>query len=328
MKFSRKWIVLIVVLAVVPLGIGFLALSRPRDRFYMADVDRGDIISVVNATGTIRPNETVPMQATVSGRVVKVLVEQNADVKKGQILAEIDFIPNSDTVKVMATVDGIVTQRAVVAGTMVREGDSLFTVARDLKKEINIDASVDEADIGMVRAAGLKGQPIQFTLDTYPNDLFEGKIQEVRISPTVSQGVVTYPVVVAAANPDLKLLPGMTSKLSFQIDKRADVVKIPSAALRFFPTKLLVHPDDRPILEGAADEEGARAAEGSDRTTDTRSAAQRAADRQKETRRHVWIVEGDFLRAVPVKTGLNDNTHTEMLEGNLQPGQKLVTGTR
>lgn len=326
MKLSRKWIVLAAVLVVVSLGVGFLALSRPRDRFYLAEVERGDIVSVVNATGTVRPNETVPMQATVAGRVVKVLVDQNADVKKGQILAEIDFIPNSDTVKVMATADGIVTQRSAVVGTMVREGDVLFTVARDLKQKINIDASVDQADIGLVSKANLEKQPIQFTLDTYPDDLFEGTIQEVRISPAVSQGVVTYPVVISAANPKLKLLPGMTAKLSFQIDKKTDVVKIPSAALRFFPKSRLVHPDDRAILEGTADDVAQPAS--TDQTTDTRSAAQRAADRQKETRRHVWIVEGEFLRAVPVKTGLNDNTFTEMVEGNLQPGQRLVTGTR
>jgi len=198
-------------------------------------------------------------------------------------------------------------------------------VAPDLRKQGLIYASVDEADIGLIRQARLAGKPVSFTVEAYPEDLFQGSIQDIRINPTVQQNVVSYPVVVAAPNPDLKLLPGMTAKLSFQIDKREDVIKIPSAARRVLPKVRYGHPDDRHILEGTTDDVKP---ESHDATTDDRSANQRVADRRKENRRHVWYLDGEYLRAVEVATGLNDNTYTEMLSGKLSIGQKLVTGMR
>ena len=102
-----------------------------------------------------------------------------------------------------------------------------------------------EADIGLIRQAKEKNNPVLFTVDAYPDDLFQGKIHQVRMNPTTVQNVVTYTVVVEAANPELKLLPGMTAKLSFQIDKHKGVIKVPNAALRFYPKPEYVLPEDR-----------------------------------------------------------------------------------
>ena len=147
----------------------------------------------------------------------------------------------------------------------------------------------------------------------------------IRLNPTTTQNVVTYTVVVEAPNPGRKLLPGMTANLSFRIDQREHVVKVPNAALRFLPTKLeQVRPEDRDIFEGnekakVSDEEKAQA-------QSDRSATERALANRGRTRRHVWVEEGDYLRAVEVQTGINDNQFTELVSGELKPGDKLVTG--
>jgi HlyD family secretion protein len=132
-------------------------------------------------------------------------------------------------------------------------------------------------------------------------------------------------VVVLAPNPEMKLLPGMTAKLSFQVDKRENAVRIPNAALRFYPKPYMVHPSDRPILEGT-DEPAAQTASSS--TTDTRTATQRVEERKKGEVRYVWVQEGQWLRAVEVTTGLKDNKYTELLSGDVAPGKELVTGLK
>ncbi len=239
---------------------------------------------------------------------------------------------------------------------------------------MHIHASVDEADIGLIRNAKLENLPVKFTIDAYPDALFEGLIEEIRLSSTTTQNVVTYPVIVAAPNRELKLLPGMTASLSFQVDRRGEAIKIPNAALRFYPDARYVHPDDRSVLEGrsggaasgraadssesaaageanggdkprdgAGDGGGSAGGSGSgeataaandadlanaDESTPDRqlSAAERTAARKRRSRRHVWVVEGDWLRAIPVETGLSDSRFSELVSGDIRPGAKLVTG--
>ena len=170
-------------------------------------------------------------------------------------------------------------------------------------------------------------------------DLFEyqGKQYFARYDIPVSPGDVAttvddavaiaerigYPVVVKAPNPDMKLLPGMTASLSFRVGQRQDVLKIPNAALRFYPKPEHVHPDDRDILEGAGSDELDE--EDAETTRDNRSASEKAEDGRQRSCRHVWIVQDNLLRAVPVTTGLSDYQFTELVEGELKEGQKLVT---
>ena len=196
----------------------------------------------------------------------------------------------------------------------------LFVVAPDMREKMHIYASVDEADIGLIRSAQEKGRPVHFTVDAYRDDLFEGQIEEIRFSSTELQNVVTYPVVVAAPNPELKLLPGMTASISFRVDESEDVIRIPNAALRFYPDIKHVREQDRKLLEG---KDWERESEEDD---DAMSAMEKAAVRKERNRRHVWIVEGDFLKAVEVETGLSDSKYSELVSGDLTEGQKLVTG--
>ena len=143
----------------------------------------------------------------------------------------------------------------------------------------------------------------------------------IRFSSTETQNVVTYPVVVAAPNPDVKLLPGMTAAISFRVDERHDVVKIPNAALRFYPDVKYVRKEDQKLLEGT-DWDKSEA----DEDTGALSAEEKAEARKKQNRRHVWIVEGDKLRALEVTNGHSDSKITELDEGNLKYGTKLVNG--
>src|SRR5262249_3298523 len=155
-----------------------------------------------------------------------------------------------------------------------------------------VHASVDEADIGLIRDARIKEFPVTFTVDAY-SQLFIGQIEEIRLSSTTTQNVVTYPVVIVAPNPERKLLPGMTASISFEVDRRPDCVKIPTSALRFFPQAQHVRPEDKPLLEGHQDAQTEQ-----DELPDSGLAAhERAEARKKRSRRHVWVQDGFKLRA-------------------------------
>jgi HlyD family secretion protein len=229
--------------------------------------------------------------------------------------------------EIKSPVDGIVIDRKIDPGQTLAaqfQTPELFIVAKDMDKEMHIFASVDEADIGLIQEAQRRGQTVQFTVDAYPDELFEGKIHQVRMSSTTTQNVVTYPVVVSAPNRDMKLMPGMTAELSFRVDETENVLRVPNPALRFFPQPEQVRPEDRKLLDGA---EAA-----SDEETGTSevelSAAEKAEARAKRNRRHVWVAEGDLLRAVEVVTGISDHKHTEIVSGNVSEGMKLVTGIK
>jgi HlyD family secretion protein len=191
-----------------------------------------------------------------------------------------------------------------------------------MREKMHVHASVDEADIGMIQTAHQEKLPVTFTVDAY-QDLFTGIVEEIRLSSTTTQNVVTYPVVVAAANPDLKLLPGMTANISFEVDRRQNVLKIPNSALRFFPLPQHVRSEDKPLLEGQAKE---TEADPGDVQETGLSAEERAEARRTRKMRHVWVVDGFKLRAVEVVVGLSESRFTELVSGDLKVGDKLVTG--
>jgi HlyD family secretion protein len=228
---------------------------------------------------------------------------------------------------IKSPVDGIITARNVDPGqTLASQYQTpvLFQVAPELDKRVNVLASVDEADIGLIREAQSKNQPATFTVDSCPKDTFQGKITQVRLTPTTVQNVVTYAVVVEAPNTELKLLPGMTASLSFQIEKHTNVLKIPNAALRFLPKPEQVRQSDREILEG-------KSADGKDKEDGDLAKEDEKVPADKDPthkKRHVWIVEDDMLAAVEIVTGLSGKTATELISGDLKEGQLLVTGTK
>lgn len=232
--------------------------------------------------------------------------------------------------RIISPVDGIIIDRKVDPGQTVAsqfQTPELFIVAPDMRKEMHIFASVDEADIGLIRQAQETGQPVRFTVDAYPDDLFEGRIFQIRRNSTTTQNVVTYPVLVSAPNPDLKLLPGMTATLSFQVSEANDVLLVPNSALRFYPQREQVRAEDRKLLD-SSDIVAPAPADSSDpnsKVQETLSAEEKAGVRRNRNRRHVWAVEGSFLRAIEVRTGISDSQFTELVSGDLKVGQKLAT---
>jgi HlyD family secretion protein len=231
--------------------------------------------------------------------------------------------------RITSPVDGVVTDRKVDPGqTLASQFQTpvMFVVAPDLEKKVNVLASVDEADIGLIRDAQKHSQPVSFMVDAYPKDVFKGKIVQVRLTPTTVQNVVTYTVVVESSNPELKLLPGMTANLKFQIETHRKVLKIPNAALRFEPKPYEVRQCDRSIVEDKTSDEkekqNANSAH-SNKDDDDESSAESA---RKE--RYVWVLDGDLLAAVKIVTGLESEKFTEIVSGKLKESHLVVTGLK
>ena len=258
-------------------------------------------------------------------RDAEVLVAK-ANVDQAKALLD-NSLANLAYTDILSPCEGVVIEKKIDIGQTLAaqfQTPEMFVVAPEMDKRMHIYASVDEADIGMIRKAQIDGQIVRFTVDAYPEELFDqGKIVQVRLSSTEEQNVITYPVVVETPNTDLKLLPGMTANLSFQIKRREGIIRVPNAALRFYPPRERVHPDDRKIIDGVDEQK--------QMVTDTAkqmSADEKAEATRAQNLRHVWVAEGNFLRGKPVRTGISDNRYTELIEGDLVENEELVVGEK
>jgi HlyD family secretion protein len=140
---------------------------------------------------------------------------------------------NLSYAKIYSPIDGQVVARQYDIGQTVAASFSaptLFTIAKDLTK-MQVQADVDQSDIGQMKV----GEPVQFTVDAYPDQPFRGQISQVRLNATVTQNVITYPVIVEVPNPDLKLRPSMTANVVIRVATVRDVLRVPNSALRFRP---------------------------------------------------------------------------------------------
>ncbi len=230
-----------------------------------------------------------------------------------------------DYTRIKAPEDGTIIDRKIDPGQTLAstfQTPELFELGIDMREEMHVYALVDEADIGLIRDASSTGQPVRFRVDAYRDELFNGIIKEIRMSSSETQNVVTYPVVVAAANPELKLMPGMTANITFQIEEKEDVVRIPWAALRFYPKPEYVREEDRQLLEGRGDDDD----DDENLSLDDASAGEQVEASRKRLQRHVWVQDGDKLKAVDVFLGISDYRYAELVEGDIEVGMKLVTG--
>jgi HlyD family secretion protein len=138
---------------------------------------------------------------------------------------------------ITSPIDGVIVSRNVDEGQTVAaslNAPTLFVIANNLQ-QMQINADIDEADIGRIRI----GMPVEFTVDAFADENFEGKVKQVRLSPKAEQNVVTYSVIIDVNNPQLKLLPGMTANVTIIIREMENVLRIPESALRFKPSKEL-----------------------------------------------------------------------------------------
>lgn len=189
---------------------------------------------------------------------------------------------------ITAPIDGVVIGREVEEGQTVAasfETPTLFTIANDLS-QMRVIADVDEADIGSVQ----DGQRATFTVDAYPDDVFEGTVTQVRLQATTESNVVTYEVVVNAPNPDLKLKPGLTANITIYTLQKDGVLLVPSKALRFTP-------------------DGATAA---------------MSDSSSRRSKTLWVETGNGIEPVGVTIGETDGIYTEVT-GPIKEGDRVVT---
>ncbi|MSU78192.1 MAG: efflux RND transporter periplasmic adaptor subunit [Gemmataceae bacterium] len=221
---------------------------------------------------------------------------------------------------IVSPVDGVVIERKVDRGQTVASSfqtPELFVVGEDMENSMHIFATVDEADIGMIQTAHKNKKKVTFTIDAYPDDLFKGEIDHIRKNSTTNQNVVTYPVVILTKeNPDMKLMPGMTANITFHIETKENVLRVPMSALRFVPLAGQVHEDDRHYLDNTT-----AAPSGSQRR-----ASEKVEQAQKRRQRVVWMREDDWLRARPVTLGLIEHQFAEIMTSDLTEGAELVTG--
>jgi HlyD family secretion protein len=249
--------------------------------------------------------------------------------------------------EIRAPVDGIVVKKSVEPGQTVAaslQAPDLFLIAQDLK-QMQVLASIDESEVGRLRV----GQPVMFTVDSFRGRSFKGTVSQIRKSATVVQSVVTYLAVIEASNPDLSLFPGMTANLRIIVDKRENVLKIPSAALRFRPTiadnhierkSAPMHPlrhyydkalrlvsgGGSKIVRAGPDRPSPAMPNGvtSVRTQPVSGAGTKAAG----TAARVWVEDADGNpRPVHVRLGLSDGSHNELLHGELAEGEQVIIGT-
>lgn len=192
---------------------------------------------------------------------------------------------------IVAPVDGIVVSRNVTIGQTVAasfQTPTLFLIATDLSK-MQVDTNVSESDVGGVRT----GDRARFTVEAYPDRVFEGEVVQVRQAPQTVQNVVTYDVVLSVNNPELLLKPGMTATVRIITEQRQNALRVPDQALRYTPGGL-----------AAGNEQAGQAAS------------------------QVWILRGGRPIRVPVAIGLDDDTRTEILKGDIREGDRVVVSER
>lgn len=383
-----------VIVAVLILGLaiaGYVFFNGERKvpvRYRTATVDRGTVVSLVTATGTINPITTIQVGSQVSGMIESLHADFNSRVKANQIVARIDPFPyqarrdqaaaslanakaawekaridlaqrrreldraksligqqfiSQNEVDVALTasegalaqlkvteaavkqaeamlqaaeldlkytvirspVDGVVISRQVEVGQRISASFSiptLFLIAENVTK-MQVDTNVSEADIGGIA----EGKAATFTVDAYPGEPFQGRVRQVRNAPINIQNVVTYDVVVEFENPDFRLKPGMTANVSIVIDKKEQVLKVPSSALRFTPPKT-----------GREEKAGT--------VGDKPSPAGGSAD-PASRRWGVWKLTADNeLKRIPVMMGISDRTYVEITAEGIQEGDQVVVG--
>jgi HlyD family secretion protein len=221
-----------------------------------------------------------------------------------------------DRTIIRSPINGTVISRNVDIGQTVAaslQAPTLFTIAQDLT-QMQVDTNVSEADVGNVAV----GQMATFTVDAFPNQMFQGTVREIRQAPIIVQNVVNYNTVIAVGNPELKLRPGMTATVSILVARRDQVLKIPKAALRFQPK---LSEEEREELEKYFRKR---------RDGGSPDGAAPVSDVQRKRWQglpKVWVLTPEgFLRPIAVHLGISDDQFTEATGDSLQEGQALVTG--
>jgi HlyD family secretion protein len=200
-------------------------------------------------------------------------------------------------------IDGVVLSIDIEEGQTVAaslSAPTMFTIAKDLTR-MQVEANVDEADIGQVKA----GQAVSFTVDAFPDDKFKGTVAQIRLNPTTSSSVVTYTVIVDAPNPGNKLMPGMTASISVTTSDAGNTLTIPAAAAKFTPDRQFEKQFAELMPGGKINKAGLTAS--------------------SENEKIIWVKDGNNITQRKITTGLSDATHIQVLSG-IKEGEEIITG--
>jgi len=222
---------------------------------------------------------------------------------------------NLDYTVIKSPVKGTVIDRRVNIGQTVvasLSAPSLFLIAEDLKR-MQIWASVNEADIGRINI----GQAADFTVDTFANRVFKGKVSQIRLNATSTQNVVLYTVVIDVDNSDESLLPYLTANVQFDAGRHDNVLLVPNAALRWKPRPEFIDPTDRDKFAKRAK---------TNPTPATTPATPKTPDTAKQNRGTLWVVDGQWLKPVRVQIGVTDGVSTEIFPGEVAADTEIITG--
>ena len=402
---KRKRILWISIIVVVILGVVLWNFRHRSPQIVLATEKPhyGYIANSVTATGTVQPVDTVAVGTQVSGTISKVYVDFNSQVKKGQLLAELDKTilnaqvqqivgnlqqtqsqvvyaqsnynrqvqlyqagaiskadyetaqnglrvaeANSKSVRsqlqaaqknlslanIYSPIDGTVLSRNVSEGQTVASSfntPTLFSIAKNLA-QMQVRAAVDEADIGNVK----KDQRVTFTVDAFPDDTFNGTVEEIRLQPAVSANVVTYTTIINTSNNELKLKPGMTANITIYTKEENNALVISARATKFRPDSTMMKKytivDQRKRSKGqqTANPPGmsenftnASANNGNGKLT-THPSTKDSGDVKRAS---VWVVNGNTLTRRFIRIGLQDGTQVQVLSG-LTPQDEVVDGVQ
>ncbi len=219
---------------------------------------------------------------------------------------------------IRSPVKGVILDRRVNIGQTVVASlnSSLFLIAKDLSR-MEIWASVNETDVGQIHV----DQPVRFSVASFPNEVFHGKVAQVRHNASMSQSVVTYTVVVAVDNAGGRLLPYLTARVQFEVEERKGVLLVPNVALRWQPPGHLVAPESRQGFATAQQHREQSARPGSARLGSGSRSVGHAT---------VWVRQGEFVRPVAVVAGLSDGIDTQVdpihAGDTLSEGSEIVFG--
>lgn len=285
---------------------------------YNSVVSKGELIAEIEKTlleSDLKSADAEMESARVTYEYNKINFERDKKLHEKQLISDLEFqssqkeyevskqaydkacadrvraAKNLNYAEIYSPIDGVVISRDVEVGQTVVSNmtvANLFTIA-DLDN-MQVVGDVDEADIGQVKV----GQDVVFTVDAYPDDTFTGRVTQVRLNPTTESNVVTYEVIVAAANPERKLIPGLTANLTIYTLKESDVLLLPNKAFRFTPHEYS-DADGLPEADGVASED------------------------LSEDQRNVWILQDNKLVPTVVTVGSTDGVNT-VIAGGLEKG--------
>jgi HlyD family secretion protein len=261
-------------------------LKADRDLKRTRELIKKDLIAHSDLDADVEAQATA--QADVKAAEASV-AQTEATLRKAEV--------NLGYTKIYSPVDGVIVSKNVEKGQTVAasyQTPSIVEIARNLK-QMQVEVNVDEADVGNVKV----GQRTEFTVDAYPDLTFPGNVTQVRLSPTSSDNVVSYTVIVKVNNDEEKLMPGMTANVNLMVSEKNDVLLVPNSALRFRPvtasTSTQSGPPSRKPTIAAAETPG------------------------------VYVLRNGEPVKVEVEKGITDGQNTEILSG-IEEGTQVLVG--